>query len=181
MNLTIKFCKISSFSQIYELIVLLLLQIRTLMYRISVRYIEVSDVYPWMNFNQVANLHIRVVSDWQCPITIKPLPNWEAFNSINKMMPNRKVSSTSFAIEFVLSMCVLKLRTFYDRDLWQVMLVPNWFNSYRYFPFSGIRKNWSLLRNWDLYHYISNKTSFLSHRESRTGAPPGRWGVQLLM
>lgn len=91
--------------------------------------IEVSDVYPWMNFNQVANLHIRVVSDWQCPITIKPLPNWEAFNSLNIMMPNRKVSSTSFAIEFVLSMCVLKLRTFYDRDLWQVMLVPNWFNS----------------------------------------------------
>lgn len=133
--------------------------------------IEVSDVYPWMNFNQTANLHIRVVSDWQCPITIKPLPNWEAFNSINIMMPNRKVSSTSFAIEFVLSMCVLKLRTFYDRDLWQVMLVPNWFNSYRYFPFSGIRKNWSLLRNWDLYHFISNKTSFLSHRESRTGAP----------
>lgn len=136
---------------------------------------------PWMNFNQVANLHIRVVSDWQCPITIKPLPYWEAFNSLNIMMPNRKVSSTSFAIEFVLSTCVLKLRPFYDRDLWQVMLVPNWFNSYRYFPFSGIRKNWSLLRNWDLYHYISNKTSFLSHRESRTGAPPGRWGVQLLM
>lgn len=131
------------FSQMNEIIVSLIFRI-TFLCNAHQSEIELNDVYPRMIFNQVANLHVRVASNWQCPITINFLPHWKGFKSINIMMTRRKENVTVSSVLFVL--CVLRLITFYDKDLWQAVLVPNWY-SYRYFSFSGICKNWSLLKN----------------------------------